>query len=57
MFTAIYTNRSVNKLISMDLSEFRLKKINSEEEMTKEIVDLIGDMYFGSYDVENIPDN
>ena len=55
--TAIYTNRRVNKLISMDLSEFRLKKINSEEEMTKEIVDLIGDMYFGSSDVENIPDN
>ena len=55
--TAIYTNRRVNKLISMDLSEFRLKKINSEEEMTKEIVDLVGDMYFGSSDVENIPDN
>ena len=55
--TSIYTNRRVNKLISMDLSEFRLKKINSEEEMTKEIVDLVGDMYFGSSDVENIPDN
>ena len=41
--TAIYTNRRANKLISMDLSEFRLKKINSEEEMTKEIVDLVGE--------------
>ena len=57
LFSAIHTNKKVNKLISMDLSEFRLKKINSEEEMTKEIVDLIGDMYFGSSDVENIPDD
>ena len=38
----------------MDLTEFELKETTSEEEITKEAVRLIGDMYFGSNEVKSI---
>jgi hypothetical protein len=39
----------------MDLTEFELKKNTSEEEITKETVILIGDMFFGSNELKVIP--
>ena len=54
-YTAIHINQKENKLISMDLTEFLLKNNTSEEEITKETVKLIGDMFFGSNELKVIP--
>ena len=54
-YTAIHINQKDNKLFSMDLTEFELKKNASEEEITKETVSLIGDMFFGSNELKVIP--
>tara|TARA_B100001175_G_scaffold220950_1_gene188085 strand:- start:322 stop:723 length:402 start_codon:yes stop_codon:yes gene_type:complete len=54
LYTAIHVNEKENKLFSMDLTEFKLKEATSEEEITKEAVRLIGDMYFGSNEVKSI---
>ena len=54
-YTAIHINQKENKLFSMDLTEFKLKNNTSEEEITKETVALIGDMFFGSNEVKVIP--
>ena len=54
LYTAIHINEKENKLISMDLTEFELKETTSEEEITKEAVRLIGDMYFGSNELKSI---
>ncbi len=54
-YTAIHTNQKENKLFSMDLTEFHLKNNISEEEITKETVKLIGDMFFGSSELKLIP--
>lgn len=54
-YTAIHINQKENKLYSMDLTEFELKKNTSEEEITKETVALIGDMFFGSNELKVIP--
>jgi hypothetical protein len=54
-YTAIHVNQKENKLFSMDLTEFKLKNNTSEEEITKETVELIGDMFFGSNEVKVIP--
>ena len=54
-YTAIHVNQKENKLFSMDLTEFKLKNNTSEEEITKETVVLIGDMFFGSNEVKVIP--
>ena len=54
-YTAIHINQKENKLYSMDLTEFELKKNTSEEEITKETVSLIGDMFFGSNELKVIP--
>ena len=54
LYTAIHINEKENKLISMDLTEFELKETTSEEEITKEAVRLIGDMYFGSNEIKSI---
>lgn len=56
-YTAIHINQKENKLIAMDLTEFRLKNDASEEEITKETVRLIGDMFFGSNELKSIPIN
>ena len=56
-YTAIHINQKENKLFSMDLTEFELKKNASEEEITKETVSLIGDMFFGSNELKVIPFN
>ena len=55
LYTAIHINQKENKLLSMDLSEFQLKNFNSEEELTKETVRLIGEMFFGSNELKLIP--
>ena len=54
-YTAIHINQKENKLISMDLTEFPLKNNTSEEEITKDTVKLIGDMFFGSNELKVIP--
>ena len=54
-YTAIHVNQKENKLFSMDLTEFKLKNNTSEEEITKETVALIGDMFFGSDELKVIP--
>ena len=54
-YTAIHINQKENKLFSMDLTEFELKNNTSEEEITKETVSLIGDMFFGSNELKVIP--
>ena len=55
LYTAIHINQKENKLLSMDLTEFQLKNFTSEEELTKEVVKLIGKMYFGSNELNLIP--
>ena len=54
-YTAIHINQKENKLLSMDLTEFQLKNVTSEEELTKETVKLIGEMFFGSNELKLIP--
>ena len=54
-YTAIHVNQKENKLFSMDLTEFELKNNTSEEEITKQTVTLIGDMFFGSNEFKIIP--
>ncbi len=54
-YTAIHINQKDNKLFSMDLTEFQLKNNTSEEEITKETVKLIGNMFFGSKELKVIP--
>ena len=54
-YTAIHVNQKENKLISMDLTEFQLKNNTSEEEITKEAINLIGNMFFGSKELKVIP--
>jgi hypothetical protein len=54
-YTAIHINQKENKLFSMDLTEFKLRNNTSEEEITKETVALIGDMFFGSNELKVIP--
>ena len=55
LYTAIHINQKENKLLSMDLTEFKLKNFTSEEELTKETVSLIGEMFFGSNELKLIP--
>ena len=55
LYTAIHINQKDNKLLSMDLTEFQLKNFTSEEELTKEVVRLIGKMFFGSNELKLIP--
>ena len=57
LYTAIHINQKENKLFSMDLTEFELKNITSEEEITKEAIMLIGNMFFGSNELKSIPIN
>lgn len=52
LHTEIQINQGENKLISMDQTEFQLKKTESAETITKETVELINKMYFGSNEVK-----
>ena len=52
LFTEIHINQEENKLISMDQTEFQLKKMNSAEAITRETVELISNMYFGSNEIK-----
>tara|TARA_B100000941_G_C28144299_1_gene369308 strand:+ start:35 stop:454 length:420 start_codon:yes stop_codon:yes gene_type:complete len=52
LYTEIQINQQENKLISMDQTEFQLKKTESAETITKEVVELISKMYFGSNEVK-----
>ena len=51
LYTEIQINQQENKLISMDQTEFQLKKTESAETITKEVVELISKMYFGSNEI------
>ena len=55
LHTSIHLDQETNILISMDLSEFKLNNTSSEKEITKEVVSLIGNMFFGSSEVSKIP--
>ena len=55
LYTTIHINQEENKLLSMDLTEFQIKNFTSEEELTKESVRLIGEMFFGSNELKLIP--
>ena len=55
LHTSIHLDQERNMLVSMDLSEFKLNNISSEEQITKEVVSLIGKMFFGSSEVSTIP--
>tara|TARA_B100000767_G_C19762761_1_gene536014 strand:+ start:209 stop:571 length:363 start_codon:yes stop_codon:yes gene_type:complete len=55
LYTAIHVDQKENKLVSMDLSEFHLPNITSEEKITKKTVELVGSMFFGSNEVKAIP--
>ena len=52
LYTEIHINQEENKLISMDQTEFQLKKMNSAEAITKETVELISNMYYGSNEMK-----
>ena len=52
LHTEIQINQQENKLISMDQTEFQLKKTESAETITKEVVELISKMYFGSNEIK-----
>tara|TARA_E500000331_G_C17207492_1_gene692070 strand:+ start:231 stop:590 length:360 start_codon:yes stop_codon:yes gene_type:complete len=54
LYTEIHINQEENKLISMDQTEFQLKKMNSAEAITKETVELISNMYFGSNEMKEL---
>ena len=55
LHTSIHLDQETNILISMDQSEFKLNNTSSEKEITKEVVSLIGNMFFGSSEVSKIP--
>ena len=55
LHTSIHLDQETNIFISMDLSEFKLNNTSSEKEITKEVVSLIGNMFFGSSEVSKIP--
>ena len=52
LYTEIHINQEENKLISMDQTEFQQKKMNSAEAITRETVELISNMYFGSNEMK-----
>ena len=52
LYTEIQINQEENKLISMDQTEFQLKNTESAETITKEAVELINKMYFGSNEIK-----
>ena len=54
LYTAIHINQNDNTLTSMDSTKFKLKETSSEESITIETVNLIGDMFFGSSEVRAI---
>ena len=54
LHTAIFLSQKKNVLESMDGSLFYLSQNISSEELTNELVSLIGKMYYGSSEVEQL---
>ena len=54
LHTAIFLSQKKNALESMDGSLFYLSQNISSEELTNELVSLIGKMYYGSSEVEQL---
>lgn len=54
LHTAIFLNQKNNYLQSMDGSIFRLSKNLTAEELTNQVVSLIGSMYYGADEVKNL---
>ena len=54
-YTSINLNQESNSLVSMDLNKFKLNNSFSEKEITEEVFYLIGNMFFGSNEVNTIP--
>ncbi len=54
LYTSIYLNQSKNLLISYDGTSFILPDTINSYDLTLKVVELIGDMYFGKSELENI---
>ena len=54
LHTAIFLRQNNNALESMDGSLFNLSQNISSKELTDEVVSLIGKMYYGSSEVEQL---
>ena len=54
LYTSIEINNSKNELISYDGTVFNLSDSINSHNLTIEVVKLIGDMYFGQYELKNI---
>ena len=52
LHTAIFLNQKKNYLQSLDGSEFRLSQNSTAEELTNQVVSLIGRMYYGAEEVK-----
>tara|TARA_B100000579_G_C22781872_1_gene829771 strand:- start:367 stop:810 length:444 start_codon:yes stop_codon:yes gene_type:complete len=52
LHTAIFLNQKKNYLQSLDGSEFRLSQNSTAEELTNQVVSLIGRMYYGADEVK-----
>ena len=52
LHTAIFLNQKKNYLQSLDGSEFRLSQNSTAEELTNQVVSLIGRMYYGAKEVK-----
>lgn len=54
LYTSIQLNQSKNELISYDGTIFNLPDSINSLNLTLKVVELIGDMYFGQFELKNI---
>ena len=54
LYTSIQLNHPKNELISYDGTVFNLPDSMNSYNLTIKVVELIGDMYFGQYELKNI---
>ena len=54
LYTSIHLNHTKNQLISYDGTVFNLPDSINSFDLTLEVLELIGDMYFGKLELKNI---
>tara|TARA_Y100000768_G_scaffold378802_1_gene353670 strand:- start:647 stop:1027 length:381 start_codon:yes stop_codon:yes gene_type:complete len=54
LYTSIHLNQTKNQLISYDGTVFNLPDSINSFNLTLKVVELIGDMYFGQFELKNI---
>ena len=54
LYTSIHLNQTKNQLISYDGTVFNLPEGINSFNLTLKVVELIGDMYFGQFELKNI---